>query len=1602
MIDPGALPMPKGVPPPGPGGLTPTASGIPSTVPAVNRFAPTEAAAHEKAQRRGRAVVRTVSDVSSLIPLSPSGSIGGAYLKRLQALQPADYMNPLTPIAALGQAHGDVYGPIVDAARQQGPGAIIPAIHEAARHNLPFDQETEAALEQGGGPIGAVAHQLREHPYVNAGLAFGATALDPVANAVMPGGRLFKAGAEVTRLAPAMRALARAGAKVPGVEQAGAAAGETFNRYHGLGPNAEGVLAGTETRMQSAGRLGTPRPGASRQSVNGESFKIFGNTTQAQEIEIAKRAARGPNGEQLYPGDPNVPEPKGLSLNLRAARLRATLTKRAVRGVQSGVLKPEELHDVGTFFPMARYGEFSAPYNEDWLKSISSPTATEGMDLQSVAESQLTGRHARAGFGTRNPLRGNKILPDVHELPPEALAKTFSPAKQFEQHGQTLETAIARADTNKEFLEAVPIEVGGDHGDYRYLIRTGMSQGTIPLDEGERVLKGFGEPGMAPARIPKVWINPKKDPNTGDIQVFGIGEEAQAKATADWERRRQARATFQAADAIHRPDLPFQRRSPWESITALKQLAKGRLTGALQVGKLGEMAAQAGERIAPGEIPPILPARGTVQGRWTQSPYVAAGNVSQVPLPMLLKAQGNVLGKTDVDRLASEIAERGLDEPLILKFDPKSGLAALGEGNHRAAALARLGYDAAPVRALRATVHPGDPGAIPLPSAHLADRNGYIPSDLSPEKLGIAAPNSLNVPAAGTAALAKPNGFQNAAQLTRDAMEQARMATIATQRDLQRNVAPLTEKIAGNATAMRDAQLEARAARMTAQTSDFDQQVLGRIQREAPQSPTKTAIRELATNLWRQERTGRNPEQEVFEGVFAPKSVEPSWVWEDRRWKLAGEYADVPKKFIDLKTRPKGEPTSANSIQGRVIRSLPQNANNTLDAKIQQLQSELGREVTEDDVMNWMSSQRREAQKTVGDFMLDAGRHLEAQLLGPHTERTNAELARLGLSGMSTQAAQEKLRQEVIEMKALADKATTEYRQRRFAGREFGPPAAAVAGAVERAGPRLSEAMAQIREAQAQANQEIRAGQQQASTEVIKVANAAKRTTQKNVFDMEQIANRLADARVNAADREALEQKRNLILKQSLRSVAENVNTRYGRLPTGPAGETLYVDESGARLGARDAGQFGLYKPIAEKLAEPIYDPRGEFSNEAKWFGRMMDTAATLQRFGIISTGGIGAHLLGNVMLSHFFRYKNPLAIARILTGQNQAVWDPHWVDRAEKAGALPAFGFDTFGHYDRQGLEGTKVRNAAMSELNPLERADRLASKYGRFNAWVVFDSPIGERGFAIDAFRRNVLKGMSDLDAARAVRKDFGDYGNITSKERSLGLQKMFLFYPWMKTAIARWTKAGVLDPQWNLVAPARGVEALNTNQGYDDPTQPFTITRGRTESGDVERLSLPIPQRIVERVGRTLAIPFDVGEGLATGDYGGLKGDVTKGPAAELLNRLAPLTLTGALVNTTAELGKNYGKGPTAQGLIGDATSNLVAPLRTLAMAKDDPLGAAIQAAGLGFAYNVPGGTLSQKDVTALMDLIRGYRAQGRGPEADAMLEWLRNQQGLPPQK
>lgn len=91
-------------------------------------------------------------------------------------------------------------------------------------------------------------------------------------------------------------------------------------------------------------------------------------------------------------------------------------------------------------------------------------------------------------------------------------------------------------------------------------------------------------------------------------------------------------------------------------------------------------------------------------------------------------------GPEEYEELKGKIAKNGVTQPLILKYNPKTGKSWVAEGNHRLAISQDLGISKVPVRVKRSGLDDGDFQAAPREHP----TGGHIPEDIAPSAIGFS------------------------------------------------------------------------------------------------------------------------------------------------------------------------------------------------------------------------------------------------------------------------------------------------------------------------------------------------------------------------------------------------------------------------------------------------------------------------------------------------------------------------------------------------------------------------------------------------------------------------------------------------------------------------------------------------------------------------------------------------------------------------------------------------------------------------------------------------------------------------------------------------
>ena len=226
----------------------------------------------------------------------------------------------------------------------------------------------------------------------------------------------------------------------------------------------------------------------------------------------------------------------------------------------------------------------------------------------------------------------------------------------------------------------------------------------------------------------------------------------------------------------------------------------------------------------------------------------------------------------------------------------------------------------------------------------------------------------------------------------------------------------------------------------------------------------------------------------------------------------------------------------------------------------------------------------------------------------------------------------------------------------------------------------------------------------------------------------------------------------------------------------------------------------------------------------------------------------------------------------RYLAGVNEAM-----AKDAERLGAITSRGAPR----SISGGSAIALASRPTSDLNAVEKVGRAAATAQEWNAKVVFDG--AERRYASALFQTYVKRGMNPAEAGNRVRQALGDYANVANAGMDKYLKQAFFFYPWLKTILPFWIKAGVTKPQtWTPITA--GIATQNEVAG--DPNAgssaegPFTLYTGSSAEGRPEYYSVPVVGRILGQIG-------DFVGGALTNN----RDEAKKGFQSLFLNRLNP---------------------------------------------------------------------------------------------------------------
>lgn len=170
-------------------------------------------------------------------------------------------------------------------------------------------------------------------------------------------------------------------------------------------------------------------------------------------------------------------------------------------------------------------------------------------------------------------------------------------------------------------------------------------------------------------------------------------------------------------------------------------------------------------------------------------------------------------------------------------------------------------------------------------------------------------------------------------------------------------------------------------------------------------------------------------------------------------------------------------------------------------------------------------------------------------------------------------------------------------------------------------------------------------------------------------------------------------------------------------------------------------------------------------------------------------------------------------------------------------------------------GSDEARALTVPTANLTGLEKADKLATNLWERNQQVVFD--VAEREFA-DRLYTKLAPKLGDDAAAIQVRKALGDYANTDPTSLA---NRLFIFYPWLKTVVPFWAKTLAKAPE-HVTAPVEGIRRNNElvdknfNAPRKNPRGDFTAELGQDSRGQMRDFSVPHPARILSE----LATPIE----------------------------------------------------------------------------------------------------------------------------------------------
>jgi hypothetical protein len=670
-------------------------------------------------------------------------------------------------------------------------------------------------------------------------------------------------------------------------------------------------------------------------------------------------------------------------------------------------------------------------------------------------------------------------------------------------------------------------------------------------------------------------------------------------------------------------------------------------------------------------------------------------------------------------------------------------------------------------------------------------------------------------------------------------------------------------------------------------------------------TPTKRQITEVARAMFEQDMDEYGRAADAYHGVADELQrlpgnrggIRPDWIRTrgpngKSTWKLAGEWQELseqrPKsRFIDW-TKPKDDDPT-----GRI------------DSNIDAIATERNFLVpfsSGDELREWLerhptppkppkySQYLDRAQREITDMFQQADRAGKQRIL-----------EQIGMPDKGPAEALYQLRRQVAELKAGAARASKEAENRRFAERELGPGARASVAAQARAAAGLWQTAVGLDGDIARLNRDMqkavtstrdRLAQRRALTEAKLAISARFKKFQKDLMDA--TTTPLRERSIKVPEGYSLEAEQGYGHTYEWTDPDPNTGKRKVR-------PMDYV---------RDSSLINYSKTLTPQAQQDLH-----------WVLKAMGLASTLQRMGIVALPFV--HAFNNLGMHGLQEGVAPQRLYDVYRGAYKP--DPAMIEEMTDWGYRQGAAEEAFrmGKTDVHGTTAGPQRRAIMANRlgNTVARktgerdlgdaaesiarpamavADKFSGGYNRMNHWLFGQVQDGIAASIYERLRKPVAQGgegLSPGEAVQRVLKAVSDPANITPFERRAGLDKLFYFLPWMKTVVPFQIKKGLIDPKW-WTSQVSGIRTNNELQGYDDPSQPFTMTLSRPDDqGRVRRAPLFTPQRVLGAASDAVRIPADLYEG-ATSDG--------RGYERALTDAMAPFNYVAGHLVAPAELG------------------------------------------------------------------------------------------------